>query len=256
MQVAVDSYQARVSIRTLYEAAQLIRRGALTDSIIHACYEKMDRDFNVHMAAAATARDDLKHVYDWGLLGSPSGRLWQTSLIGNGSNRTVGFIFLPSRKRVPIDPELEGRASFRRHIFVDKASVFEQGQEVHISRKYAKFLVYINRHRGTGTTATGGKTFKSNGVTFTENASSIESAGGGRYKHKFTAEFVAFWSNLGSVEEIATRLASSSSVQMARAASATQRKEGLNRKMADATPEAKARAQDAVKRINRQMRNR
>lgn len=256
MQVSVDTYQGRVSIRTLYEAAQLIRRGAITDNIIHACYEKMDRDFNVHMAAAAAAREDLRHVYDWGLVGSPSGRLWQTSLIGNGSNRTVGFVFLPSRKRVPIDPELEGRASFRRHIFTDKATVFEQGQEVNISRKYAKFLVYINRHKGMGTTATGGKSYKSNGVTFTENESMIESAGGGKYQHKFTAEFAAFWSNLGSVEEIATKLAGSSAVQMARAAGAEQRKQGLQKKMGDAAPEAKARAQNAIKRINRQMRNR
>src|SRR5574338_408 len=148
MRVLVDSYEARVSVRTLYEVAQKIRRGALTDSIIHACFDRVDKKFNAHMAAAAGARADLRHVYDWGLVGSPSGRLWKTSLIGNGSNRSVAFVFLPSHKRVPIDPELEGRANFRRHIFVDKASVFERGEEVHISRKYAKFLVYINRHAG------------------------------------------------------------------------------------------------------------
>lgn len=254
LNVNIDTYQARVSIRTLYEATQQIRKGALTDSVINAAFEKYNKDFNSYMATQGS-RDALKHMFDWGMIGAPSGRLWRTEMRGRGSNREVGYVFLPSHKKVPFDPE--NPYLKRRHVFKNKAMVFETGQEVRISPKYAKMLTYVNRHKGAGGTndsGTNDKTFKRDGVTFTTRESTIE-AGGGQFAGQFTQEFYTFWSELGPIEQIAAELARSTDVQLAAAASAKNRIANYKNKMRSATPEAKSRAKKAIQSIKRSMKN-
>lgn len=252
---SVDSYDARVSIRSLYEATQLIRRGALTDDVIKAAYRVMDRKFNAHMAAQAAARDDLTHVFDWGLIGSPSGRLWKTNLEGRGSNRSVYFIFLPSRRKVPFDPQLDDVLR-RRHVFKRKAEIFEHGEEVTISPRYAKFLVYINRHKGAGYTNSDSddKTYRKGKITFTTRTSVINQAGNGKFQGRFTAEFIRFWSSLDNTAQLADELGKSTSVQYARAAGAKKRMARYQSKLNDPSAEARSRANAAIQNIKKQMR--
>lgn len=249
----VDSHEARVSIRTMYEATQMIRRGALTNDVITASYRVMDRKFNAYMSVQSSGRSDLTHMFDWGMRGSNAGRLWQTKLAGQGSNKVVFFVFLPSKKKVPFDPELEGKLK-RRHVFKRKAEVFENGESISISPRYAKFLVYINRNRGAGSTEPGGKGFKQGNITFTTRTSVIDRAANGMYQGRFTAEFLNFWNNLGSPTEVADELSKSTAVQMARAASARKRLGQYQSKLSDPSPEAKARAQKAIANIKKQMR--
>lgn len=249
----IDSHDARVSIRTLYEATQMIRRGALTNDVIMASYRVMDRKFNAYMSVQASGRSDLTHMFDWGMQGSNVGRLWQTRIAGQGSSKVVYFVFLPSKKKVPFDPELEGVLK-RRHVFKRKAEVFENGEAINISPRYAKFLVYINRHRGAGTTDPAGKGFKRGNITFTTRTSVIERAANGMYQGRFTAEFLNFWNNIGTPTEVADELSKSTAVQMARAASSRKRLGQYQAKLSDPSPEAKAKAQRAITNIKKQMR--
>lgn len=253
MEVKMDSYNARVSIRALYEATQMIRKGALTDSVIGAAYEAYEKDFNKYMATQGS-RDNLKHMFDWGMIGSPTGRLWRVEMRGRGATREVGYVFLPSRKKVPFDPE--NPFLKRRHVFKNKAMVFETGAEVKISPKYAKMLTYINRHKGAGGVSDSdgkNKTFKRQGVTFTTRTSTI-TAGSGENSGQFSQEFVTFWSELGPIQEIANRLARESEVQLAAAASAKNRIANYQNKMRSAGPEGKSRAKRAIQTIKKNMR--
>jgi hypothetical protein len=252
IKMEMDSYNARVSIRTLYEATQLIRKGALTDSVIGAAYDVYNRDFNAYMAAAGN-KPNLKHMFDWGMVGAPSGRLWKVEMRGRGASREVGYVFLPSRKKVPFDPE--NPYLKKRHVFKNKAMVFETGQTVKISPKYAKMLSYVNRHKGAGGTEGGGKdkSFTKNGVTFTTRTSTFEIASGNN-AGQFSQEFVTFWAELGPIEKIASRLANETDVQLAAAASAKNRISNFKQKMRSAAPEARARAKRAIKTIERNMK--
>lgn len=253
LKTTVDAYDARVSIKSLYEATQMIRRGALTDDVIKASFRVMDKQFNLHVAAQAAARGDLSHVFDWNMVGSQAGRLWQTKLVGRGSNRSVLYAFLPSKKKVPFDPELEGLLR-RRHVFKRKAEVFEHGEPVTISPKYAKFLVYINRHNGAGYVEGNGKVFKKNGITFTTRTSNVVNPGGDKFRGKFSAEFVRFWSNPKPIDELAQELGRSTAVQYARAASSRKRMANYKAKLTDPTPEARRRAETAIANLKKQMR--
>lgn len=257
--VEIDTYEARVSIRTIYEATQMIRRGALTEQVINASFGVMDKDFNRYMAAAA-ANDSmhLSHMFDWGMIGSPSGRLWKTKMLGTQSNRQVAFSYLPSRKKVPLDPEAGTK---RRHVFTHKAMVFENATVVRISPKQAKYLAFINRSKGAGSMEGPGRVFQNKdrsgnvyGPTFSQKTSVIK-AGNGQFEHKFTTAFVAFWNAPNAqLEAIAEKLARSTAVQLARRASAQGRVANYTNKMKDAGPEAKSRAAKAIKTIEASMK--
>jgi hypothetical protein len=257
--VEIDTYEARVSIRTIYEATQMIRRGALTEQVINASFGVMDKDFNRYVAAlAATKSAHLSHMFDWGMIGSPSGRLWKTKMIGSQSNRVVVFSYLPSKKKVPLDPEAGTR---RRHVFVHKAQAFENATVVRISPKQAKYLAFINRSKGAGRMEGQGKVFQRTddsgrpfGPTFSQKTSVIK-AGNGQFEHKFTTAFVSFWNAPNSqLQAIADKLARSTSVQLARRASAQNRVANYTNKMKDAGPEARARAQKAINTIKTSMK--
>lgn len=255
----IDTYEARVVIRTIYEATQMIRRGALTEQVINASYTVMDKEFNRYIAAAASARGaHLSHMFDWGMIGSPSGRLWKTTMIGGGANRQVAFTYLPSRKKVPLDPDAGTK---RRHVFTHKAKVFENADTVRISPKQAKYLAFINRSKGAGTMEGSGRVFQNRdssgspfGPTFSQMTSVIR-AGNGKFEHKFTTAFLAFWNAPNSqLEAIADKLSRSTAVQLARKSSANARVANYTNKMKDAGPEAKARATKAIKTIKASMK--
>jgi len=257
----VDNYEARVSIGAIYQVVQSIRKGALTEELIGTAFRIIDKGFDQHMQSVIGARDDLRHMYDWGMVGSNQGKLWKTVMEGRGKSREVMFIYKPSVKKVP-HGELEGTLR-RRHVFRDKAEVFEEAQPVTISPRFARFLVYINHHAGEGTTTGSGTSFTSGDdeegqkITFTERTSVIDRAGGGKYYRRFTAEFVAYWTNPGgSVEKLTQSLANDMEMQTAIAASAKNRIANYKNKMQSSDAEAKRRAKKAIQTINAKMKQR
>lgn len=83
----------------------------------------------------------MHHVYEWGKVGSSSGRLFtlERSQILYG-NLIVSSNFLPSVMPVPINPELlqpgkSGKVVSKRSIFKNKAEVMEAGNPVSFTAK-------------------------------------------------------------------------------------------------------------------------
>jgi hypothetical protein len=89
----------------------------------------------------------MHHVYEWGKIGSPEGRLFVIERLGIlGGNLIVGYSFLPSKLPVPIPAELlspgaTGRTVTKQNIFRDKASVMEEGRMIsYTTNKMLAFL--------------------------------------------------------------------------------------------------------------------
>lgn len=83
----------------------------------------------------------LHHVYEWGKLGSPSGRLFVIRRSGIlGGTLVMSTSFTASRAPVPIPPELQnpgatGKSVTARSIFKNKAEVMEAGNPVSFEAK-------------------------------------------------------------------------------------------------------------------------
>ena len=124
----------------------------------------------------------MHHVYEWGKLGDPEGRLFtlKRSSVLNGT-LVIGVNFLPSRLPVPVAPELlnpgpTGKVVTSRSIFADKARVMEEGNPVTFTAK--KILSFVG----------------SNGLVFIRPGTQINilSPGGRQAKGSFS-EFLLTW---------------------------------------------------------------
>ena len=95
----------------------------------------------------------MHHVYEWGKLGNPNGRLFviERSRILSGS-LLVSASFLPSRMPVPIPADLampgkNGKSVSSRNIFRDKARVMENGNPITFQAK--KILAFMGENGPT-----------------------------------------------------------------------------------------------------------
>ncbi len=91
----------------------------------------------VDIAAAASPKR-LHHIYEWGEIGMPTGRLWNM-VWTPGRNRVIGFNFRPSQKPVP-HPEATGHT---QHVFRWKAPVMEDGRSVTVMPGEKGFLAFM-----------------------------------------------------------------------------------------------------------------
>lgn len=129
------------------------------DAVVDEAFEIADNTFNVH-AAAYGASGAIKHMYEWGTVGinrgrsnvrmsptNPNARLWNNFSEGKGLDRTVWFAYRPSVANVPKPTTGEtGMSSevirkMRDHVFRWKAEVMEEGHDVTIAPRKAKFLL-------------------------------------------------------------------------------------------------------------------
>ena len=248
----IQDAAAQVAVRSLWQAAEMVRKGALTNQVMDAAFVTANAKFNAYMATEAEDNSQVEHVFDWNQVGSASGRLWRTWMVGRDSNRFVTFSFQQSRKKVPLHPKLEAHTR-RRHIFREKAAVLEEAGPITISRKQSRYLVYVARNEAQMRRA------NEDGIVFQKNPSSIEKAGGGYYENQFTMRFLSWWaSDLGGggeVQRIAEYLGDSFAFQAARTASAQNRLAVYKRRMNDNELDAKARtaAKKMVAAIERQL---
>lgn len=129
------------------------------DAIIDEAFEIADNRFNT-LAESHGRTGAIAHMYEWGTLGinrgasnmrqqpnSPKARLWHSVSQGTGADRTLWYVFRPSVANVPKPTVRDtGMSSevirrMKDHVFTWKAEVMEQGQEVTIKPKKAKFLL-------------------------------------------------------------------------------------------------------------------
>lgn len=120
---------------------QLVKPKAL-EQISRAVFSITGERFMVDIDNYSRANPKkMHHVYEWGKVGEPSGRLFvlERNSVLNGS-LIINAKFLPSRMPVPINPELlqqgkNGKIVTRRSIFADKATVMEEGRSVSFTAK-------------------------------------------------------------------------------------------------------------------------
>jgi hypothetical protein len=129
------------------------------DAIVDEAFELADESFNLQAAAYAST-GAIRHMYEWGTLGvnkgrsnvrlnpnNPAARLWTNFAEGAGLDRTLWFAYRPSVANVPkptvasTGMSSETIAKMRDHVFRWKAEVMEEGQDVTIKPRKAKFLL-------------------------------------------------------------------------------------------------------------------
>lgn len=166
-------------------------------SLIKAAHEVTAGEFVSHMTTTSFTNDGkFDHMYEWGQVGDPNGKLWRHILKGNGANRVAFFEFKASKKTVPVDPKLQRVGVKKVHVFVWKAMVLENGLPVKISPKLAKYLVFISK-KNTTNASSSGHGFENNGIVYYKGTISIARAGNQRINGSFTSEWTQWW-NSGS----------------------------------------------------------
>lgn len=136
-----DSTVAQVSAFVYYEAAVISKlttnvkfKAAFTKII----FDQIDTDFGNYIDALARSKPkSLHHVYEWKKTGNKSARLFRLDKVSeDGLSFKIDYTFLPSKSMVP---SVHGK---RRHVFVNKASIMEEGNPLVIRPKNAERLVF------------------------------------------------------------------------------------------------------------------
>jgi hypothetical protein len=164
-------------------------------SLIKAAHEVTAGEFVADMSSS-TLREPGKydHMYEWGQVGDPNGKLWRHVLRGNGANRAAFFEFKASKKTVPVDPKLQTVGVKKIHVFVWKSMVLENGLPVKISPKLAKYLVFLSKNSKRSATGAG-HGFSRNGIIYYRGTISIARAGNQRINGAFTNEWTRWWNS-------------------------------------------------------------
>lgn len=122
----------------LNELSVEVRSSEFIGSVLSDIHSQIAESFDITMDTQAKVDPmSFHHVYEWGQLGDPDGRLWRDVLTGRGRNRIATFEWRASK--VPV-PTSDTQANV--HIFVWKAPVMEYSTEVTIAPKLSKVLAF------------------------------------------------------------------------------------------------------------------
>lgn len=178
-----------------------LKTDAHIDDLIKHSNTLITAEFVVHMQREALAKPSkFGHMYEWGQVGDPNGRLWRHVLRGRGASRQLSFDFKASKKAVPVAPRLASIGVRRNHIFTWKAPIMELGKPVSISPKLAKMLVFEAKEvkRGASSSGTG---YQADGRVFYNGTINIAKAGAQEAWGSFTEEFNT-WMRSGIPEQL------------------------------------------------------
>lgn len=164
-------------------------------TLIKAAHKLLSSEFVLHMTEASIRNPGrFTHMYEWGMVGDPNGRLWRDILKGSGSRRFAYFEFVASKKTVPVKGPLKAVGVKQRHIFVWKAMVLERGLQVNISPKLAKYLVFIDKDPNQQNMGTNTGGFKQGGLVYYKGTITLARAGNPAMWGSFTNEWEDWWS--------------------------------------------------------------
>lgn len=136
-----DSTVAQISAYVYYEAAvisKLTTNAKFKAAFTKIMFDQIDTDFGNYIDALARSKPkSLHHVYEWKKSGNKSSRLFKLNKISDdGLSFKVNYTLLPSKSMVPTT---NGK---RRHVFVNKASIMEEGKPLVIRPKNSDRLVF------------------------------------------------------------------------------------------------------------------
>ena len=132
---------AQVSAFVYYQASvisKLTTNPQFKSAFTSVVFDQINTDFGNYIDALARSKPkSLHHVYEWKKNGSKTGRLFKLNKISEeGLSFKIDYEFLPSRSMVPSSNKK------RRHMFINKASVMEEGKPLVIRPKNAERLVF------------------------------------------------------------------------------------------------------------------
>lgn len=143
------------------------------DNLLDRVYVDVSASFNKAAAAAAMSDKSLSHMWEFGTAGisrgnvkyanpmNPNAMLWVNTMVGQGKQKTISFIFKPAKSFVPPHTEAETgvdqsvldrlkvNTGERKYKFPNKAFVFESGMDVNVVAKRSKRLFIPIDSEGT-----------------------------------------------------------------------------------------------------------
>lgn len=136
-----DSTVAQVSAALYYQAnviANLTNNVGFKNAFKKSISDQIIKDFGNYIdAKARTSPKSLHHVYEWKKTGQQSARLFKLNILdGEGISFKITYSLLPSKSFVP------NSSSKRKHVFVNKAAIIEEGGPLVIRPRHAERLVF------------------------------------------------------------------------------------------------------------------
>jgi hypothetical protein len=145
----IDNLNKQVTMKV--ESIKYLTNTEFSDAICRAAFVIVTRKFMPAIDKFSGMNPKvMHHVYEWGKVGSPRGRLFVMSRmkITNGSY-LIQSTFTKSKVPSPVDPELlmpgkTGKYVYPRNIFKNKAEVMEKGLSINYQAKRFQPFVGIN----------------------------------------------------------------------------------------------------------------
>ncbi len=139
--VIKDSTFAQISAAIFYKTnvmAKLTSNIGFQNLFTNTIFNQVNKDFGEYIDAKARGNNrSFHHVYEWGKTGDETARLFKLKKVSQtGLSLNINYDFKDSKSFVP------SKNSKRRHVFVKKASVMEEGRPVVIKPRYSERLVF------------------------------------------------------------------------------------------------------------------
>lgn len=135
-----DSLVAQISAYAYYNSeimSGLMSHTGFKKQFNNTIFKQIEEDFGNYVdAKARSSQRSLHHVYEWNRNGDKEARLFKINKTDKEQiSFTISYKFLPSKSFA----KNEGK---RKHVFINKAAVMEQGLLLKIFPKYAERLVF------------------------------------------------------------------------------------------------------------------
>lgn len=263
----INTYAADISLGTLWNITNMIRGGAVTNSLMNASFNISYERFNAHARSMGTQSDvdrpqaktggKLAHVFEYGEGDQPGKRLYDLFMIGNNKNRTVTYKFKQSKTKVPVPSAMKG--FYRRdHIFREKAAMMEEADPVNIDPVNSEYMVFWRPGYNSDVKDTDSDNSSSD-IVWKKDTSHIYRAGGGQYLGNFAQSFIYWWTSelggQGDFRKVAEQMSSTTAFAAARNINVESRISG-QKKIIDnpnSSPRAIAAARKTINTINSRM---
>lgn len=165
IEVIIDVGEIQGMVDAMNSIGQAISERSFTDKAARRLAAVGRDTFNIELDQAAQAAPEMfHHVYEWGQVGSPAGRLFRLVVVPSSGGADIAANFLPSTTLPPetrpvgdtisvrflrkdgrwYTREMEIRPQQERVPFSWKAPIMEEGVTVNIQAKNANMLFWID----------------------------------------------------------------------------------------------------------------